>query len=237
MNRDQYFKALCDAEAADVIRKRVNSVSGILQMRPAAEVTDYLASHLYAIEDPFAYVSGLMDHKKEDVFVQPPLGKYMFFDTVNLRATKADDRYLHFFRDVASSRKMYQAQSDRGFIRVPYIVGVIAQAESRSRYGYTWRGISRPHDRELGIGGGELILIDLQTGEVLAYRRGFAITGEVRNVFTGVWWTTAGVCPQQTKVVNGKTQKISHVEFIYNVLMPDPDANRAFLERAHDERK
>ena len=36
-------------------------------------------------------------------------------------------------------------------------------SEQRARYGFTWRGIKRPHDRELGIAGGELIVIDLQT--------------------------------------------------------------------------
>ncbi len=45
----------------------------------------------------------------------------------------------------------------------------------RARYGFTWRGIKRPHDRELGIGGGELIVLDLQTNEVMAVRRGYAI--------------------------------------------------------------
>ena len=32
---------------------------------------------------------------------------------------------------------------------------------------YVWRGITRPHDREMGIAGGELIVLDLQTNEVL----------------------------------------------------------------------
>ena len=43
----------------------------------------------------------------------------------------------------------------------------------KSRYGFTWRGITRPHDRELGIAGGEVHRFDLQTNEVLAVRRGY----------------------------------------------------------------
>ena len=36
-------------------------------------------------------------------------------------------------------------------------------AQLKSRYGFTWRGIERsPQDRELGIGGGELIVLDLR---------------------------------------------------------------------------
>jgi hypothetical protein len=65
----------------------------------------------------------------------------------------------------------------------------------KSRYGFTWRGITRPHDRELGIAGGELILLDLETNEVLGVRRGFVRTGQVRNNLTGVWWLTGQACP------------------------------------------
>ena len=63
-----------------------------------------------------------------------------------------------------------------------------------SSYGFTWRGVSRPHDRELGIAGGELIVLNLETREVLGVRRGYARSGEVGNS-TGIWWLTAQVCP------------------------------------------
>lgn len=51
----------------------------------------------------------------------------------------------------------------------------------KSRYGYTWRGIRRPHDRELGIVGGELIVMDMLSNEVLAVRRGFIRSGYVER--------------------------------------------------------
>jgi len=56
-------------------------------------------------------------------------------------------------------------------------------------------GDSRPHDRELGIAGGELIVMDLQTQEVLGLRRGFIRSGGVRNNATGIWWLSGQVCP------------------------------------------
>ena len=67
----------------------------------------------------------------------------------------------------------------------------------KSRYGYTWRGIKRPHDRELGIAGSELIIFDLQSNEILAVRRGFVRSGGVRNNLTGVGWLTAPSCPNR----------------------------------------
>jgi hypothetical protein len=71
-------------------------------------------------------------------------------------------------------------------------------SKPKSRYGYTWRGIKRPHDRENAIAGGELIVLDLQTNEVLGIRRGFIISGNVRNVKSGIQWEIGTVCPRLT---------------------------------------
>ncbi len=67
--------------------------------------------------------------------------------------------------------------------------------ELKSRYGFTWRGITRPHDRELGIAGGEFIILDLQTSEVLAVRRGYLRTANVRETGGRVWWLGGWSCP------------------------------------------
>ena len=59
----------------------------------------------------------------------------------------------------------------------------------RSRYGYVWRGISRSHDRDMGITGGEVIVLDLDTIEVLAVRRGY-VRGDVEKgmEIRGIMW-------------------------------------------------
>ena len=48
-------------------------------------------------------------------------------------------------------------------------------SKPKARYGFTWRGIKRPYDREFGIAGGELIVLDLKTMEVMGLRRGYVI--------------------------------------------------------------
>jgi hypothetical protein len=83
----------------------------------------------------------------------------------------------------------------------------------KSRYGYTWRGIELPHARELGIVGGELIVMDLHSNEVLAVRRGFIRSGDVSNL-TGVWWLGEHICPKY-KHANAYTY-----EFLSKVLKP-----------------
>ena len=84
----------------------------------------------------------------------------------------------------------------------------------KSSYGYTWRGITRPHDRELGIVGGEQILLDLKTSEVLAVRRGFIRSGNVLNM-TGIWWLKGQVCPFESR-----RAEFHGDEFIKKVLNP-----------------
>lgn len=71
---------------------------------------------------------------------------------------------------------------------------VEAVHEIKSRYGYMWRGIERSqHDRELGIGGGEILVFDLQTNEVLGVRRNFVLSGTYEGS-RDVDWLTAQEC-------------------------------------------
>src|SRR5438067_1664546 len=86
--------------------------------------------------------------------------------------------------------------------------------ELRSHYGYTWRGIERPHDREYGIAGSELIVLDLKSSEVLGVQRRFIRSGRVRNNLTGIWWLNGQVCQQ----FGGKHPYAS--EFVAQVLKP-----------------
>lgn len=88
-------------------------------------------------------------------------------------------------------RKLY----DESELSVGHITPKVeATHEIKSRYGYMWRGIERsPHDRELGIAGGEVLVFDLKTNEVLGVRRNFMLAGA--HVGSGdVDWLTAQEC-------------------------------------------
>ena len=69
--------------------------------------------------------------------------------------------------------------------------------ELRSRYGVVWRGINRPFDREMGIAGGETIVLDLKTNEILAISRGFAIVGYERKASPNFIWGPPLICPNE----------------------------------------
>lgn len=70
----------------------------------------------------------------------------------------------------------------------------------KSRYGIFWRGISRPQDREMGIGGGEVYVVDLKTNEVLGMQRHFVMglsvpSGRLNGQDANIFWRTNIVCP------------------------------------------
>ncbi len=196
MTPEQYFDHLCKAEAGESIYKAVERVEGFYLMRTRKRATDYELEHLFALEAPYIEVHEEYDNPRES-FVQPHMGKYQFLEVLDSKAgiETNEKRYRLYYRDEHSHPgRDYQTAIDGRSVRVPYVV---AQRETQllnSRYGVTWRGITRPHDRELGIAGSELIILNLETNEVLAVRRGFKRTGGVRNL-TGVWWLAGQTCP------------------------------------------
>jgi hypothetical protein len=213
MTPEQYFDHLCKTEAGEFIYKTVENVDGIYQMRLRDKPTDYELEHLYALEDPYGHSVGVKDHP-EEYFVQPAIGKYQFLEVPAPKDSLATKgvKYRRYYRDVNAHPGMTFPTNVNGqFVQVPFIVAESFAASLSARYGYTWRGIVRPHDRELGIAGGEIIILDLQTNEVLAVRRSYERTGYMRNL-TGVWWLTAQKCSQ------GSLK--SDAQFINQVLIP-----------------
>lgn len=214
MTPEQYFNHLCKREAGEFIYKRVQNVNGLLMMRPRKKVTDWELEHLYALEDPYGQVLG-EDRLPQDSYVQPALGKYEFLEMPLLGSPP---KYRRYYRDEqAHPGRKYQTAINGQSVFVPYIVAEAETPTAKSRYGYTWRGIVRPHDRELGIAGGELILLDFDTNEILAVRRGYLRTGWMKNL-TGIWWLSGQVC-------SNAGAKREHL-FIEEVLSPAPTSDK-----------
>ena len=215
MTPEQYFDHLCKTEAGEFIYKTVENVGGIYQMRPRESAKDdYLLQHLYAMEDPYGLAVGVRD-SPQDYFVQPAIGKYQYLETSLPQSSKAESgqKYRRYYRDEhAHPGSQYPTAINGRFVYVPYIVATMDVPQLQSQYGYIWRGVTRPHDRELGIAGGELIVLDLHTNEVLAVRRSYVRSGTVRNNTTGIWWLTAGKCSKESLKTDA--------QFINEVLKP-----------------
>ncbi len=193
MTSEKYFDHLCKTEAGEFIYKTVENVEGLYLMRPRKEATDDELSHLYALEDPYGHENWEVTHPAT-IFAGPK--GYVFFE---VPLEEDHSRYVRYSGFDDRDPKNLKKET----------VGAL-----RSRFGYTWRGIARPHDRELGIAGSELIVLDLQGKEVLAVRRAYIRSGDVRNKLTGVWWMGGHVCSANN------TRLYRTYEFIKRVLKP-----------------
>jgi hypothetical protein len=225
MTPEQYFDHLCKTEAGEFIFKTVEDVDGIMQMRPRAEATDYMLQHLYALEDPYGETYGEEFNMGPDAFktgiqhgyVNPRYADAVKTKDVTKRAYrlyKPDQNYKFLEKPIPAS--LQNPADGAKYLRYtrPNTDKLIFEdgqymypgdqqppifeervKELKSRYGFTWRGITRPHDREFGIAGGEFIILDLQANEVLAVRRGYLRTANVRETGGRVWWLGGWSCP------------------------------------------
>lgn len=217
MTPQEYFDHLCKTEAGEFIYKTVEHVEGLYMMRPRTEVTDYELEHLYALEDPHGYTNGEATGI-EFLFVEP--NRYQFFEMDLVKDRKLrmgsqflDPSYLKMPEDKARYERYsgYDARKTKTMIKE-------FDTSLKSRYGFTWRGVTRPHDRELGIGGGELIVLDIETKEVLGVRRGYIRSGNMKNL-TGIWWLTGRTCPEYNYRHRNKDFDFSYW-FVGKVLKP-----------------
>jgi hypothetical protein len=96
----------------------------------------------------------------------------------------------------------------------------------QSRYGITWRAIERTgFDRDLGVAGMEVLVVDLLSGEVNAVRRGFsrALMGRPTpfHGHTGNIWGRDLQCPGKSGP-GRPGSAATFREFLTRVLRPSP---------------
>ncbi len=154
MGAEAYFEELCEKEEGDFVFRTVEGVEGIKIMRPISKPTG-----LYLWEEATGPTVGS--------FVSPVNGIYVFVDAVEFaNETSGATHLVRYSVDPnwQSNARLYAPS----YGRVRSIVD-----ESTARYGYTFRN-SPLEDRENGIVGKELIVLDIETNEVLALRRRFS---------------------------------------------------------------
>lgn len=230
----EYWRALCKAEGGEFIYKTVPKVTAIYQIRPRAKESELAYRDRYVMEDPYGYIeseSGTLDNLPWMV-VGPEraskqvAGYYRVLETPVLENDLPQVRHQFFpqslFQPVPPD-KPYQRfagydKRDRKTMQLTYV------SQLDSRYGWTWRGIRRPQDREVGVAGGELAVVDLKTGEILALRRGFALGA--LEAGKPVNWFHGNVCPEYHLMpgvgkVRGRNKDVDFSRwFIAKVLSP-----------------
>jgi len=201
MSSKQYFEALCKAEAGEFIYKTIEHVEGIYQIRPRKMASWEAIMDRYVLEDPYGYTNG--EATTPQTIYAYAGRRYRFFEVPSVEGKGPDLRYEGTF----NNRRRFESEEPIETLK--------------SQYGFYWRGIKRPMDRELGIAGGELIVVRLATNEVLGIRRGFARSGFVRNSRSGIQWETAEVCPKlRTQPNSWDKWPEFNFAFVSKVLVP-----------------
>jgi hypothetical protein len=230
----EYWRALCKAEAGEFIYRTVPNVEAIYQIRPRPKESSYSASDRYVREDPYGYIeseSGTVDNIPGMVLgpgwgskLSP--GGYSNFETVpllnDIPSSQQKFYSLDLFKAIPAGNP-YQRfygydRSNARTMRVDYT------STLRSAYGWTWRGIKRPLDREIGVAGGELAIVDLASGEILGLKRGFILGAQ--QIQGPLNWGGGAACPEYSQIqgigkIRGRNKDIDFsLWFINKVLLP-----------------
>ncbi|MDD2685197.1 MAG: hypothetical protein PHY62_03485 [Gallionella sp.] len=165
---ETYFKSLCEKDAGEWIFKTVERVEGVFQGRQ-----NYPPSRGSALVYQMYESTEMQTRNMEELLVQPFHGRFNYME----RPRDSDEMgkpYVRFFRgsEVPGHYK-YGTQKNKQHVYVPYIVNKEQTDILNSRYGFTWRQISTGDMLENGITGGETIIYDRTSNEVLAFRRFF----------------------------------------------------------------
>lgn len=198
-----YFKYRCDSYGGEFIYKAIDEVDGLFQMRlrDPQFLLDRLRKHEVPA-DPYGHTDW-ESQNPQTLFVDPLGGKYRFFETTKAPDTERPSLITRIPRNISATGERYWRYSmpetpDEAYLKVEQV------STLNSKYGFTWKEVRTLWDRMLGLWGGELIVVDLKTEEILGVRRGFFYLDKLNNKF--------GYCPDKTHS--------SAFDFISQVLRP-----------------
>lgn len=232
MSGVDYWRALCKAEGGEFVYKTVENVKGIYQIRPRNKELHHAMGDRYVMEDPYGYMDGELGRDLPFMFTGPRHSSrfatqhYNFLETAPIRFTIGAGEEQYYDPSLAVPQlsgtrfeRFYEYDArDKRTMKMKYVSSL------ESRYGFTWRGIRRPNDREVGVAGGETIVVDLKTNEILAVRRGFTLAATSPD--GRVSWFTGNTCPEYSKMEGmGRVRKRNKdvdftLWFLTRVLVP-----------------
>jgi hypothetical protein len=211
----QYFNHLCATEAGEWIFKRVQNVEGFYFARPVVkELNTDRMKDPYGPEMPWLERLGLITAEKlpdqGDMFIEQPNANYRFVEQPKRDVAwqaQINEPYVRLFgytREIfVKEGQVVAAWNERTPMQVTGIV------QPSASYGYTWRGIKRAKDRENGIAGGEVLIYDLRSKEILAVRRQFLVGFKNPRGAGAILWEVATRCPLSDRGTNEELKEFS----------------------------
>lgn len=196
-----YFDHLCSTEAGEWVFERPQGVEGIYFARPQKPPTEKFLSDVYgpeapAVERSFQWMGDGLQRSGQ-AFISPPHSNFKFLEEP--------------WRDVEWQERIYEpyiridgdttAAIDGNGSAVAHYDGVPSMQvrgikDVSAEYGFTWRGIVRPRDRELQIAGGEVIIYHRRSNRIVAISRSFLLTQSINNKNRTASWFLSPSCNQ-----------------------------------------
>jgi hypothetical protein len=204
----KYFLHLCEKEAGEFVFKTVENVEGFLFMRPPNWPTDFDLKDQYKLEAP--HFEARYQVRADSVigramqYVSPPFQNFLFYEEPSPKVTGSEGAYV--------TVSQYQDKA-------PFYKSIERSSSIGSRFAVTWRGLRRPHDRENGIAGAEMVVLDIAAKEVLGVLRTFGSSGRTPGTPEGYWWLNAAICPTYYKLYR-RPDLEQNYGFISKVLVP-----------------
>jgi len=203
-----YFEHKCEKDAGEFIYRTVENVEGLFQIRPR-DPRDYFSRLRKGDipEDPFGHTNTEAQRPWLLFVRNPSKGRYQFFESIKGPDLKSYDarRHKEFEPKPVYTGEKYWLYERAGSSQYGSIYLAEQTSELRSRYGFTWREMRDRWDELLGVYGGELIIKELDTDEVLGIRRGYVMINKYSR--------KGGMCP---KIKNDNTTYY----FLKKVLIP-----------------
>jgi len=207
----RYFRHKCNSQSGEFIYRTEENVEGIYQMR-LRDPKDYFDRVRKGDipEDPFGHTN-VEAQRPWILFLRDPDPKdsYLYFET----SQPPDERLIRLsnfrFENIPQAtgepywvyRRVHEARDDAEHNNI----SAMQTSQIQSRYGFTWRELRNAWDWVFGVWGGELVAVDVETGEELAIRRGFILWATLSD--------RTGICP------NSKTDMTTGY-FLKKVLKP-----------------
>lgn len=196
---NDYFRHLCRTEAGEWVFERPRDVEGVYFARPRNAPSDKFLSDVYGPEAPFVerafQTMGEGLRARGQKFVSPPFRNYRFVEEPKreVKWQKAISKpFIRMFGYTTSEYRLSGSQSI--YVHDVSPMQLLELEEPTARFSYTWRGITRPRDREFQIAGGELIIYERISGKIIGVSRNFQLTQSNRSSGRTASWMVSPSC-------------------------------------------
>lgn len=226
-----YFKHLCATEGGKWIFRKVPEVKGLFVARRTGYPASSVLSSQYGLELPWmernmeSIVHRYSEY--ESIFISPPNIRFEFVEQptiYNVLEREIGAPYVRLsgliVERIRSSSYFGKAGLENHWYYFEKASPLQAKGLSRpsAEYAYTWRGVTRPRDREFGVAGGEIIIYQRESKEILGVIRTFSYAPDFRGVPGKVAWVQVPTC----EGVLGQFDDLEAARFAQEVLNTPP---------------